>query len=175
MRRTTFLLGAAMFVITACTTKAPDAETKSADVAATTPDAATDDANLKAEAAKWWDLYNKGDAQGVADLYTDDGIVLAAGSPAAVGREAIHAFLVKDIAATRGAGLTMKGGDLNGSGISGDLAWVSGSFQVVDGSGKSVMDGKYTSLFRRVDSGWKLIRDTWNADAEAPPPAPPKA
>lgn len=164
-----------MFAITACTTKTPDADTKQADVAATAPDPAADEANLKTEAAKWWDLYNKGDAQGVADLYTDDGVILAAGFPAAVGRDAIHAFLVKDIAAAKGAGLTMKGGDFNGSGISGDLAWVSGSFQVVDGSGKSVMNGKYTSLFRRVGSGWKLIRDTWNSDAEAPPAAPPKA
>lgn len=163
-----------MFVFTACTTKAPEADTKATDVAATVPDSAADDASLKAEAQKWWDLYNKSDAEGVANLYTEDGIILAAGAPAAVGRDAIRAFLVKDIAATKGAGLTMKGGDLNGSGISGNLGWVSGSFQVVDGSGKSVMDGKYVSLFRRVDTGWKLFRDTWNSDAEAAPSAPPK-
>ena len=175
MRRTTFLLGAAMLAVTACTTKSPDTSAAAADSnAVTAVDKSTDEANLKAAGAKWWDLYNKGDADGVANLYADDGIILAAGYPAAVGRDAIRAFLVKDIADSKAAGLIDNGGDLNGSGISGDMAWLSGAFSLVDGSGKKVQSGKYTTVYRRDGTEWKIIRDTWNSDTESPPAAPPK-
>ena len=176
MRRTTFLLGAAMFAVTACTTKSPHTAANATDsTSVATVDKATDEANLKVTAAKWWELYNKGDADAVANLYSDDGIILAAGYPAVAGKEAIRAFLVKDIAGSKAAGITDEGGAVNGSAISGDMAWVSGSYSLTDASGKKVMDGKYTSVYRRDGTDWKIIRDTWNSDTESPPAAPPKS
>jgi len=164
-----------MFAVTACTTKSPETDTKAPDTAAVaTVDKSADEANLKAAGAKWFELYNKGDADGVANLYSDDAIILAAGNPAVVGRDAIRAFLVKDIAGAKAAGINDEGGELNGSGISGDMAWLSGSYSLSDASGKKVMNGKYTTVYRRDGSEWKIIRDTWNSDTESPPAAPPK-
>lgn len=151
------LLASSLVAMAACTAKPSDT--------------AADEAKLRAEAAIWWELYNKGDADGVANLYTEDGIVLAPGAPAAVGPAAIRAYFTSDIAASKAAGLTLKGGDISGVGIAGDQGWVSGAFSVTDTTGATIDNGKYLSLFRRTDSGWKLIRDTWNSDRAPAQPA----
>ncbi len=153
-----------LFALTACAAKAPDT---SADVAA-----------LKATEQQWFDLYNKGDSVGVANQYAKDGMILAPGGPAAAGNQAIRAFLTKDIGNTKEAGYTDKAGAVNGAGVSGDLGWVSGTYILADAGGKVVDQGKYTTLYQRMNGGWKIIRDTWNTDMAppaAPAAAPPKA
>ncbi len=167
MRSKGFLLAVAMFASTACTTKDADTEAKTA-VAANAPDTSTDEANVKAASAKWFELYNKGDAQGVANLYAEDGRIFAPGSPAAVGREGILGFLKSDIAGTKAAGLSDDGGEITGVAVSGDLAWLSGVYYLTDSKGKHVDTGKYTTVYKRVGSDWLIIRDTWNSDS--PPP-----
>lgn len=166
MVKSAFLLATTLFAVTACTAKAPDT---SADVA-----------KLKAAEVQWFDSYNKGDVDGVANQYADDAIVLAPGVPAAVGKAAIKTFLTGDIAGTKAAGLTDNGGELSGSGVSGDLGWVSGAYALTNAAGAAVDHGKYTTVFQRTNGEWKIIRDTWNSDvppatAAAPPPPPPKA
>lgn len=154
--RRILLLASTFAAVAACTAKAPDT--------------AADEAKLKADAAIWWEMYNKGDADGVANLYADDGILLAPGAPAAVGQAAIRAYFATDIAGSKAAGLTLNGGDITGVGITGDQGWVSGAFSVTDTTGATIDNGKYLSLFRRTDAGWKLIRDTWNSDKAPAPP-----
>lgn len=153
------LLASSFVMVAACTAKAPDT--------------AADEAKLRADAAMWWERYNKGDADGVANLYAEDGIVLAPGVPAAVGREAIRTYIATDIASAKAARLTFNGGDISGVGIAGDQAWVSGAFSVTDAAGAAVDNGKYLSVFRRTDAGWMLIRDIWNSDKAPAPPALP--
>jgi ketosteroid isomerase-like protein len=160
------MLGAAMFVVSACSTKSADQATdaKAADVAVKAPDNSADEANLKAAEAKWFELYNKGDAEGVSNLYAEDGQVFAPGAPAAVGRAAIRTFLVSDMAGLKKAGLTDNGGETTGVGVSGDLAWVSGVWYLTDAKGKHVDTGKYTTVYKRVGTDWQIVRDTWNTD-----------
>lgn len=165
MRRTAFLLGAAILVVSACSTKPADTtDARPADVAVKAPDNSADEANLKAAEAKWFELYNKGDAEGVANLYAEDGQVFAPGVPAAVGRAAIHTFLVSDMAGLKKAGLTDSGGEITGVGVSGDLGWVSGVWYLTDSKGKHVDTGKYTTVYKRVGADWQIVRDTWNSD-----------
>jgi ketosteroid isomerase-like protein len=52
-------------------------------------------------------------------------------------------------------------------GVSGDLAWQSGTFKITDKSGAVVDTGKYITLFQRKNGRWMIIRDTWNSDAIA--------
>jgi ketosteroid isomerase-like protein len=59
--------------------------------------------------------------------------------------------------------------------VSGDLAWLSGTFSDKDASGATVDEGKYLSVYRRTNGNWLLVRDTWNSDKALPPPAPPAA
>lgn len=171
MLKRTFLIATTLLAALACTTtKAPEA--------AKAPDTAADAARLKSMEDQWYDFYHKGDADGVASLYAEDAQILAAGAPAAVGKAAIRTFLAGDIASTKAAGLTDNGGDLNGSGVSGDLGWVSGAYSMTNASGAVVDHGKYTTIFQRINGEWKIIRDTWNSDtapAPAPSTTPPKA
>lgn len=149
------LLATALVAVAACTPKAPDT--------------AADEATLKAGTPVWFDLYNKGDADGVANLYAEDAIVMAPGAPAVVSRASIRDFIAADIGTSKAAGLTFKDGEVTGVGVAGDMAWLSATFSITDTTGATVDNGKYLSVYRRVNTEWKLIRDTWNSD-RAPTP-----
>jgi len=155
MNKNHLLLMTALIALAACAPKAPDA--------------AADEATLKADPGVWMDHYNAGDADAVANLYAEDALLLAPGMKAITGRAAIKEFLASDIPTSKGAGLTFKNGEATGVGVAGDTGWVSGTFTVMNASGAAVDSGKFLTVYRRVNGGWKTIRDIWNSDA--PPPA----
>jgi quinol monooxygenase YgiN len=72
------------------------------------------------------------------------------------------------MAAIQGAGLTYAPDPATEVGVSGDLAWETGTFTVTAKDGSVVDRGKFSSVIARRDGVWKLIRDTYNSDA---PPA----
>ncbi len=124
------------------------------------------------------DAYNAGNAEGVANLYAEDALLMAPGAQVLTGRAAIRDFIASDIGASKAAGLTFRSDENTGVGVSGDLGWLSGTFSVTDPSGATVDHGKYLSVYRRINGDWQLIRDTWNSDvapAPAAAPAPPEA
>jgi uncharacterized protein (TIGR02246 family) len=162
MSRKTVLLGAMLLTAVAC---AP----------AAAPDTAADEARLREEAPVWFDHYNRGDADAVANLYAEDAVLMAPGVPPITGRAAIRNYLVDDIAGSRQAGIRINSGEVTGVGVSGDVAWMTGTFTVTDTAGATIDTGKYLSLYGRTDSGWALIRDIWNSDAEPAVPAPATA
>ena len=131
-------------------------------------DTAADEAAIKGDPVAWMNAYNAGDADGVANLYAEDAVLMPPGVPAITGRAAIKEFIASDITQAKAAGLAFKVDEPTGIGVSGDLGWASGTYAVTDGSGAAVDNGKYLSVHRRIDGKWKLIRDTWNSDA---PPA----
>ena len=137
--------------------------------------AAADEVKLKAHEPIWFDLYNKGDAAGVANLYAQDAILMPPGAPAVMGRAAIQAFLVTDMAATKKAGVTMKLGAFTGVGVAGDSGWISGTWSATDASGTTMDTGKYLELSQRSGKGWAVTRDIWNSDKAPTPSAPPPA
>lgn len=161
--RRTLLLSTTLLVALACS-KANEPE------AAKTTDTAADVTKLKSMEEQWYVFYHNGDADGIASLYADDAQVLAAGAAAVVGKPAIRTFMAGDIASTKSAGLVDNNGAFSGSGVSGDLGWVSGAYILNNAAGAVVDRGKYTTVFQRINGEWKIIRDTWNSDA-APPAA----
>jgi len=135
-----------------------------------TYDSAADEA-LVGEISKAWTAgYNAGDADAVANLYTEDAVVMPPGTPSLVGREAIRNFIASDAAASKAAGLTFNVSS-SSMGVTPDLAWEHGTFTITDVSGATVDAGKYLSIFQKKDGKWMLYRDTWNSDM-APAPAP---
>lgn len=133
-------------------------------------DTTADQTALKEVTTTWFKAFNAGDAETATGLYAEDAVLMPPHAPVARGRDAIFAFLAKDSADTKSAGLTL----VNGAevvGVNGDWGWNSGSYTVQDGSGKSVDSGSYLSVSRKVGGKWLYVRDMYNSDQ--PLPAPP--
>src|SRR4051812_25036440 len=87
---------------------------------AAVPDTAADEAKLKADALVWFDHYAKADADGMANLYADDALLMPPGAAAVHGRAAIKTFLGDDAAKSKTAGISLKSGTVTGAATSGD-------------------------------------------------------
>jgi ketosteroid isomerase-like protein len=135
-------------------------------------DTAADQAKLQADALSWFDHYAKADADGLANLYAEDALLMPPGAHAVQGRPAIKTFLGEDATKSKAAGISIKNGTVTGSGVSGDNGWISGTYTVTDASGATVDSGNYLSMHRRTNGAWLYIRDIWNSDRPPAPPAP---
>jgi uncharacterized protein (TIGR02246 family) len=133
--------------------------------------AASDEAAIRAAADSWTVAYNAREVDKVVALYTDDAVLMPPNVQALPGRAAITKYLTQDIAASKAAGLTFKDGPST-VGVSGDLAWHTGTSSAVDASGKVMGTVNYTEVWRRTNGKWLMVRDIWNDDA---PPAPAPA
>lgn len=164
------------FAILAVITASVGCAQKPADQSQTAaPDPAADTARLQADALTWFDHYAKADGDAMANLYAEDAVLMPPGAPAVTGRAGIKTFLGEDAAKTRAAGLTIKNASITGSGVDGDIGWLSGTYTVVDASGATIDSGSYLSVHRRVGGSWPYIRDIWNSDRPPAPPAPAPA
>jgi uncharacterized protein (TIGR02246 family) len=106
----------------------------------------------------WQTAYNAGDAAALAALYTPDAKVMAPGHAAASGQAAIQAFFVDDLKQHSKNTLTT-GEVLDG----GSFAIAIGGFVATGPDGKHLDHGTYTTIYKKVDGGWKIFRDTWNS------------
>ena len=135
-------------------------------------DTAADQAKLQSDALIWFDYYAKADADGMANLYAEDALLMPPGAPAVTGRPGIKTFLGEDAAKAKTAGVSVKNMSVTGFGVSGDQGWISGTYKIVDASGTTVDSGSYLSAHRRTNGSWLYIRDIWNSDRPPAPPAP---
>lgn len=133
-----------------------------------------DEAALRAQTTNWGKAYNAGDAKAVAAQYAEDALLLPPGKPRVSGRAAILEFFTKDVAGSQAAGVVFGLNPQTDIGISGDLGWESGTYQVTV-KGAVVETGKFLSVSRKQDGQWLYVRDIWNADAPPAPSAPPQA
>ena len=136
------------------------------------PDTAALQAKLQADALSWFEYYAKVDADGMANLYAEDAVLMPPGAPSVMGRPGIRAFLGEDAAKSKAAGISLKNASVTGSGINGDTGWISGTYKVLDASGATIDTGSYLSVHHRTNDAWLYIRDIWNSD-RPPAPAPP--
>src|SRR6266481_2465662 len=109
------------------------------------PDTAADQAKLKSDALIWFEHYAKADADGMANLYAEDALLMPPGAPAVTGRPGIKTFLGEDAAKSKAAGISVKNGSVTGTGVNGDSGWISGTYTVVDASGATIDSGSYLS------------------------------
>ncbi len=132
---------------------------------------ADDAATIRAGTEMWVQLFNSGSASGLVALYADDAVLMPPGAPSARGQAAIKAHLAKEIAGAKAGGVAFVLGTENEVGVSGELAWHSGTYLVKNKAGATVDAGKYLETWRKAGGKWRLIRDIWNSDG--PPPATP--
>ena len=127
-------------------------------------------AALEAVNAKFTAAVKAGDAATAASVYTTDATVLAPGSPALKGREAIAGMFGGWLSEMTVSEFTLTIEDVA---VAGDYAIDTGTYSMTmkaKAGGDPMPDkGKYLAVWKRQSDGsWKLLRDAWNSDA-APP------
>ena len=101
----------------------------------------------------------RGDAHGVAALYTEDAIIIDPSSPTTVGRAQLEANLKQAFASIKFLSLTRKQTALD---VSGDLAVETGTLeQTIQESGKAAQKTpyRYILVLKNVNGKWLVLRD----------------
>ena len=141
--------------------------------------AADDAARIKAGTESWVKSFNAGNASSVAAMYAEDAVLMPPGAQPARGAAAIKDAIAKEIAEAKKGKVTFVIGTNDEVGVSGDMAWHSGGYFVMDKANKPVEAGKFLEVWERKNGKWRIVRDTWNSNgaqaAEAPAPAPAPA
>jgi len=116
-------------------------------------------ARIEAVNAKWVELFNKGDFDGIAQLYTADAIALPPGSAIVRGRAAIGAMwkgLAQQVGNPKIATLEVKR-------LSPSAVREVGTFSLVTkGPSPKELSGKYLVVWEKVRGDWRLAADIWN-------------
>ncbi len=136
------------------------AEASVADAAA--PLSSADEAAIRQSTADFVRAALANDADAIANLYTEDAVLMFPNEPAYVGREAIR----NRFAADTHLALTLPIDDVDGRG---DLAYARGTFTYrfqQGGEGDPMDDaGKWIILLRKqADGSWLTIADMYNSD-----------
>jgi uncharacterized protein (TIGR02246 family) len=119
--------------------------------------------DIEAANQKWIATYAKGDAAGLAALYTDAATVLPAGGEMVKGRAAIQKLFEAAIQ----SGFKITALQTISVEKHGDMAHEIGRFvgQVPNAQKQQIpVEGKYVVLWRQVKGTWKLDTDIWNAN-----------
>jgi uncharacterized protein (TIGR02246 family) len=108
---------------------------------------------------RWAELFNAHDFRGVANLYTEDAIVVNFDGRAAEGRDAIYASLAELPAQVGEGTIAITADEVE---IFGDTAYAMGTYTLSAPDGSIMMQGTYTALDRLVDGDWQMHRHVVN-------------
>lgn len=116
-------------------------------------------AKIEAVNAKWTELFNKGDFEGLAQLYTADAAAFPPGSAMVRGRTAIGKMwksMAEQVSNPKVATLEVKR-------LSPSTAREIGTFSLMTkGPSPKEVSGKYLVMWERIQGEWKLAADIWN-------------
>jgi uncharacterized protein (TIGR02246 family) len=104
--------------------------------------------------------FAKGDADQVANMYSEDGKVLPPNTEVVSGRRAIRAFWSKAMESGIGT-VTLKASEVEAHG---DTVIEMGNYVLLGKSGKEIDHGKYLVVWKRDQGAWRLYRDCWNSN-----------
>jgi uncharacterized protein (TIGR02246 family) len=124
-----------------------------------------DVASIRAVSDARAEAFRQGDSAGIAVHFTEDGLLMAPGSPAQRGRDAVRAYY-QSIFDAYEAGLESGYDEVE---VSGDLAVGRGFAKVTlkprAGGETVVSTAKYLNVLRRQpDGSWKTTHDIWNGN-----------
>ena len=112
---------------------------------------------------KFMETFNRGDAAGLADLYTENGQLLPTGSDFVTGTVAIQAFwqgaMDMGIKTAKLEAVETEG--------HGDTAIEIGKYSLRGETGNVLDNGKYVVIWKQEGDQWKLHRDIWNSSLPA--------
>jgi uncharacterized protein (TIGR02246 family) len=116
-------------------------------------------AEIEAVNTRWMELFNKGDFDGVASLYTDDATAFPPGSGMVKGRAAIGAMwksMAEQVSDPKVTTLDVKP-------LGPSAAREIGTFSLkTKGPTPQEVTGKYVVVWEKVGTDWKLAADIWN-------------
>jgi uncharacterized protein (TIGR02246 family) len=119
---------------------------------------------IAAASQKFVATFDKGDAAGVAALYTEGGQLLPPNASSMTGREAIQAFwqgaMDMGIASAQIETLEVEG--------HGDTAIEVGKYKLFAKDGQELDTGKFIVIWKREGKQWRLHRDIFNSSKPAP-------
>jgi uncharacterized protein (TIGR02246 family) len=173
MKKLFLLAGFVVLVAILLSACVPPPEPESDPAAEPMVDLQAEEAAYKEMLQKWDAAFNVGDANALADLYTDDAARMVPGFPAWKGKEEIRAGFAKQLA-TGPEKYTIEVENLVENIV------VSGEWACVRGIGKATWSpksegepihttAKFMSLNKRQsDSSWKIVWDIWNEDGPVP-------
>jgi uncharacterized protein (TIGR02246 family) len=109
--------------------------------------------------AKWMELFNKGNFDGIASLYTEDATAFPPGSAMVKGRAAIGAMwksMAEQISDPKVTTLEVKP-------LGPSAAREIGTFSLkTKGPTPQEVTGKYVVVWEKIGGDWKLAADIWN-------------
>jgi uncharacterized protein (TIGR02246 family) len=129
--------------------------------------APSDEDAIRGQVARWLQLIQSKNAEGIAKLYAEDGAVMPPNGPMGQGRAAIQQTWAS-MMSTPGFNLSFAPEQIVVS-SSGDMALDRGTYRLtIAPSGKAQNDtGKYVVVWRKVDGEWKAAADIFNSDLPA--------
>ena len=103
-------------------------------------------------------LFAQGDTAGIANFYTDNGMLLPTGSDCIQGKQAIEAFWQETI------NMGIKNAKLDILEIEqhDDTAIELGQYTLSSADDQVIDQGKYVVIWKYENGSWKLHRDIWN-------------
>ena len=114
---------------------------------------------IEAANAKWIELFDKGDFDGVAQLYAVDSIAFPPGSAMVKGRAAIGKMLKSTAEQVSTPKLTT----LEVKRLGPNAIREIGTYSLMTkGSSPKEVSGKYLVVWERIRGDWKLAADIWN-------------
>lgn len=127
--------------------------------AACAPQAADQSAELAGLSPSWNEAFNAGDADRLADLYTEDCVLMPPNAEMAKGQAKAKAEFQGMI----DAGLT---GEIDtiAAVAAGGVGYHTGTYRLKAADGTVIDRGKFTEAWRKIDGEWKIANDIWNSD-----------
>lgn len=111
--------------------------------------------------------FNAKDASGVANTFTDDGILMPPNQAAVKSAIAIQNYARQNLVPPV-SGILVNADETE---VAGDWAYCFGYYSLL-GAGNAVMDrGKFVEVVKHTDAGWKISRYIYNSDLPMSPSA----
>jgi ketosteroid isomerase-like protein len=129
-------------------------------------DEAADRAALDLAKQAWVGAFNARNADAMAEIVTEDIVMLAPNAPPVKGREAVRAVWRQAVSSSKVHATVTTDETV----ILGQFAWRMGAYTHTLPTGTVVSRGKCLEIWKRVDGQWKMYRYMFSGNEVAPRP-----